>query len=215
MFRSTPLHLMTATLALVCLRAQAAPVSPVSYDTPNGYGVATGGSANYWDLNYTGTGATSTDGAPLSGGLGDLTDGVIAPDNWFVTENGAGSGPYVGWREIDPSIAFSFAVPLQFTSVRVYLDDSDGQGGVSFPSRISVNGITTDLLDPPGPAPSSVEIPLAGLTTDVLTIQLFRSNTWVFASEFSFEAVEIPEPAAGGVLGIGLAVAAVLRRFAR
>ena len=37
-----------------------------SYDMPNGDGQAHSGSFNYWDLAYSGSGATSTDGAPLT-----------------------------------------------------------------------------------------------------------------------------------------------------
>ncbi|MFV2066020.1 MAG: hypothetical protein ACC645_03505 [Pirellulales bacterium] len=37
--------------------------------------------------------------ASLSGGLGDLTDGVIATENWYIVEPPDGpNGPYVGWN---------------------------------------------------------------------------------------------------------------------
>lgn len=57
---------------------------------PNGNGTATGGFFNYWDRDYTGNGSVApisaphtNDGEALSGGLGDLTDGVIATQDWF------------------------------------------------------------------------------------------------------------------------------------
>ena len=81
--------------------AEASFVTPTSYDMPNGYT----GSYEYWDESYTGSGNTAADGDPLSGGLGDLTDGVVASDNWYVVEAPLGPGPYVGWT-IDPTISF-------------------------------------------------------------------------------------------------------------
>ncbi len=53
-------------------------IRPVSYDAPNGYT----GSYEYWDESYSGIGDTSIDGAALTGGLGDLADGIVANDNW-------------------------------------------------------------------------------------------------------------------------------------
>jgi hypothetical protein len=96
-------------LALVCVAApaRAAQIFASSYAMPNGYGTATGGNFNYWDLNYTGSGSTNVDGAPLSGGLGDLTDGIIASGRWNTVENGAGTGPYVGWQTVHPTISAS------------------------------------------------------------------------------------------------------------
>ena len=64
--------------------------------------------------------------------MGDLTDGVVAGDNWFNTKNNEGSGPYVGWREIDPTI--TFATPVTLETVRVHVDDANGNGGVSTPA---------------------------------------------------------------------------------
>jgi hypothetical protein len=89
--------------------ASAAPLLPTSQDMPNGSGQASGGSFNYWDLSYTGAGATNVDGAALSGGLGGLTDGALAGDNWLTVENGAGTGLYTGGLDIDPTITFNFA----------------------------------------------------------------------------------------------------------
>ena len=100
--------------------AHAVPISAVSYDMLNGNGVASSGNFNYWDLNYSGAGATTVDNAALSGGLGDLTDGVIASDNWINVENLAGTGPYVGWRHVvapDPKVTFRFAGPIDLDSI--------------------------------------------------------------------------------------------------
>ena len=92
-----PIAALLASLAA----GEAAALQPDSYSMPNGYS----GSYNYWDEIYSGSGCRTCDGAFLSGGTGELTDGVIATDNWFVVEAPAGNGPYVGWP-IDPTITF-------------------------------------------------------------------------------------------------------------
>ena len=194
--------------------AQAATVNPTSYAMENGNGQASGGSFNYWDLNYTGTGNTNVDGSPLSGGLGDLTDGIIATDNWFNTENGAGTGPYVGWLNKNPLIDFFFDAVQSFTSVTFYVDDAEGAGGVSQPASITVNGTNYLTLLNPGSAPFAITIELGSLFADELNVQIFASNAWVFVSEVTFDGVPAPVPLpAGGVLLLGaLAGLAALRR---
>ena len=86
-----------AAVAFAAIPASAVQLVVTSYAMPNGNGQAVGGSFNYWDLNYTGTGSTTTDGAALSGGVGDLTDGYVEAQSWNNIESGSGSGPYVGW----------------------------------------------------------------------------------------------------------------------
>ena len=84
-----------AALAAASTFAAAGNVVPTSYDMLNGQT----GSFTYWDDSYNGTGSPTTSGDLLTGGLGDLTDGVIATENWFSTP-----GPYVGWDSITPTI---------------------------------------------------------------------------------------------------------------
>src|SRR5687768_17614164 len=81
---------------VVPITTQAAPILPTSYDMLNGES----GTFTYHDETYNGSGSTTTDLAPLSGGVGDLTNGIIAASNWFVTEL-VPNGPYVGWQTID------------------------------------------------------------------------------------------------------------------
>lgn len=203
--------LLATTLAPA---VQAATVSPVSYSMVNGDGQASGGSYNYWDLNYSGAGSTNVDGSPLSGGLGDLTDGVITTENWFNAENGAGTGPYVGWLSTNPVIDFFFDAVLAFNSVTFYVDDADGAGGVSTPGSITVNGTNYLVADPLGDDPFAITLDLTGLDASALNVQIFASNAWVFVSEVTFDGAPatIPLPA-GGVLLLGaLAGLGALRR---
>ena len=204
--------------AFVTAPARADVITPTAYAMPNGNGQATGGQFNYWDLNYTGSGSTTTDGDPLSGGLGDLTDGVVAPDNWFNVENAAGTGPYVGWLGIDPVLTFSFAAPATFTQVRVHFDDSDGTGGVSLPASVRINDGTTDfdfpVTDPGTSNPIWVDFTLPGVTTDELTLTFFRGNAWVFASEVEFIGTQAVPAPAGVVLALaGLGLLGCVRRL--
>lgn len=194
------------------LMMQAAVVSPTSYDMPNGYT----GSYSYHDETYNGSGVVTSDGAALSGGLGDLTDGIVATDSWFVEEVVA-NGPYVGWT-IDPLITFQFASITDFTTIRIHFDDSDGAGGVSRPASVTINGTLFVVAEPAGSAPFWAEFDVSGLaSTDTVGVQIARSNSWVFASEVEFQDDQstVPEPSTLLVMGSGLAGLALLRRRAR
>jgi hypothetical protein len=192
-----------AALLLTAQMTQASIVlTPTSYDMPNGDGQASGGSYNYWDINYSGSGSTTTDGAALNGGLGDLTDGIITTQNWFSVENGAGTGPYVGWRNINPTITFNFAEAVTFDKVRIHVDDSNGVGGVSVPDSVSfILGSTTAnyvVTDPSAGDPLWLEFDLssAKYTSSSLSLTLNRRTEWVFVDEVEFLGTTgvVPEP---------------------
>ena len=202
--------------------AGAAPIAVTSYDMPNGNGQASGGSYNYWDLSYSGAGAKTTDGAALSGGTGDLTDGVVASNFWFNVENGAGTGPYVGWyapATPNPVITFNFGGAPVITGIDIHVDNS-WQGGVYAPASILVDGVAQLFTVP---APGSIgTISLTGLnlTGNSHTIQFGQAfGGWTFVSEISFfgETGAVPEPASWAMMiaGFGLAGAAMRRRSAK
>jgi hypothetical protein len=192
--------------------AGAAPIQPAAYDMLNG----NTGSYNYWDESYTGVGNTTLDNAPLTGGLGDLTDGIIAPDNWNVTEAPPGNGPYVGWT-IDPVITFRFDPNVSINSITIHVDDANGFGGVSLPSAVRINGGAPILLaDPASSMPLSFIFDGLGLNGDV-TLELIRSNSWVMLSEVEFDGVihptQVPEPGTLALFGVALTgIAMRLRR---
>lgn len=171
-------------------------VFPASYDMPNGET----GTFTYWDDSYNGSGNTTVSGDPLSGGLGDLTDGVIASDNWFNQPS-----LYVGWNTITPTITFRFAQAYTFDYLLLYVDDSNGNGGVSTPGSVDllVNGSvsTFQLGESDGGAPVFYSIPVSA-TTDTIAITLYDGEAqWVFLSEVTFFAV--PGPGAAGLLAAG------------
>ncbi|WYM00653.1 MAG: Calx-beta domain-containing protein [Gloeotrichia echinulata CP02] len=187
----------TATLTIINNDAPVV-VRPISYDMLNG----NTGSYNYWDESYTGTGNKFQNLASLSGGLGDLTDGIIPTENWQVLEAPQGAGPYVGWT-INPSITFNFAKIVNIDTVTVYVDDSNGYGGVSVPQSInlSMGGASYNsgtLIDPPTSNPTFYTFSGLGFQGSALTLTLNRRNSWVFLSEVSFLGFE--ENASAGIL---------------
>lgn len=196
--------LLCAGLLLIAGNSDAVSIAPTSYSMPNGYGQASGGTFNYWDKEYNGLGNTMTDGAALSGGLGNLTDGIIAAGNWNAVENAAGTGLYVGWLNINPTITFNFAATQNFSNLRIYFDDSDGSGGVSAPLTVAINNITYTVSDPAGAEPFFADFNISGITSDQLTVTLNRGDLWVFASEFQFDTAAVPEPSSWLLFGLGV-----------
>ena len=211
--------LTTLLLLLSFSAAHAGPVMPASYSLLNGYGTASGGSFNYWDGSYTGSGDRQRDFAPLSGGLGDLTDGVIAAQRWEQVENLAGTGPYVGWRDIDPLIQFEFGQPSLIDRVTVHHDDANGFGNVATPSRfvIEVNGVAFgfDVVDPDGEAPLATVLNLPQpVWSDRLSLQIVRRDSGVMVSEVRFEGRQghaVAEPASGALALLAVSACAAFR----
>ena len=204
--------LLAAAFGLTAGVAAAATVSPVSYDMPNG----STGSFAYFDSSYSGSGNVNVPGAALSGGLGELTDGVIATQNWNVTP-----APYVGWQS-DPVITFHVDQVYAFSAITLHFDDSNGMGGVFQPASVSVNGVGYAVPENPGAAPFGFTADLAGMQADSLTVQIFRTpgSAWVFLSEVSFEGAvpasapvsPIPLPAGGLLLVGALGALGLVRR---
>jgi hypothetical protein len=222
MNRFTPI-IVLAVLIMAAVPAIAAPLTVTSYDLPNGHGVASGGTFNYWDRNYSGAGSTTTDNAPLTGGLGDLTDGVIATDNWFNVEVAAGTGPYVGWGlSVNPlpTVTFRFGTAVSLSSLTLHVDDTDGAGGVDVPASVDIGvegGPYTNfaITDLPGASPEAYTLSGLGLAGSAFDVRFHYKNEWVFVSEVTFDgtATSVPEPSAAVMVGIGLlGIAARSRR---
>lgn len=193
--------------------AIAAPVMPTSYDMDNG----NTGTYNYWDDLYDGAGNNQLDGAPLTGGLGDLTDGYVETAPWFTVEGPRGpNGPFVGWLRKNPLITFNFSQAYAFSSATFHFDNQS-DGDVDAPSSISINGQNQTIpFQTPGGGYFSFSYDLTGQgPTDTLVAQIFGGQgPWIFLSEVTFEAADarVPLPAGVWLLGAALGGLGLLRR---
>ncbi len=159
-------------------------VAPVAYETRNGGG----GEFGYRDELYDGSGNNAANYSVLTGGTGDLTDGIITNQNW--NNNNV---PYVGWQwetqNID--IFFQFDQQYLFESVRIWFDDSNGVGGVSPPSTVTINGTQFSVIDPPGSLPFVETFNTSGLFTESISVQIEGRTEWVMISEFEFRSMPL------------------------
>lgn len=211
------------------LIAHAVQIMPSSYDMTNGYGVSSGGEYNYWDASYSGVGNKTADGALLTGGLGKLTDGVIATTDWEwhesdgtprTVENFAGTGPYVGWTCGDPVITFKFN-QAKIDNITFYVDNPAGAyGGVAAPKSFTINGkIYTVDTTSLGSGPQVINLTNLDLDnvndlTVIINRDLSPDSFWLFLSEVTFDdgnSVPVPEPASLILFGVGISCVVLLR----
>jgi len=142
------------------------------------------GGNSYHDLEYSPFSGTKTDYAVLSGGTGDLTDGFIPANSFWVD----GAAPYVGWLNVDVSIKFFFNQEVTIDSLKISVDDT--KYGVSPPSKVEIDVVEYIFPRPnPGAGPYTAEIQLnPPVTVDVATgldVKLIQGTTpyWIFVSE--------------------------------
>lgn len=195
--------LITLALAACAGPTAAVMVVPTLYQLINGL--------YFLDDTYTGTGCRTCSGAILSGGLGDLTDGVVATANYNV--NGT---PYVGWRDVNPTVTFNFPAATIIDSVTISVDDTGGVSGVRPPSSVVLAGTTYPVIDPAGTAPFSFTINNVGFVGSVLPVTFVQSGTFVMVSEVAFAASPVSEPSTAGQFMAGvLALGALALRGRR
>ncbi len=217
-FASLPAAALLLGMSAAQALAAPAPVMPTSYDMQNGSTCC----FDYRDGAYAGgTGDPSVAYAALSGGSGELTDGVIATDNWHATPE-----PYVGWRfdELpDPTVTFHFASAVRLSAVTLHYDDSNGPyvfpplsfsfGATGGPSLTQV--VIDDLASA---APTSTTLSLgAGMVGDSFVLEIDNTrghDTWVMISEVAFTA-DVPLPAGAPLLIGALGAFGLLARLRR
>ena len=188
--------------------AEAATVTPTSYNMRNG-------DLGFWDDSYSGRGNPERDNSRLRRGLGDLTDGIIATENWNVVE-GAEDGPYVGWTNRTQRIVFRFDAIHFFRSATFHFDSSGGGSGANAPRRVIINGQRERVIAP-GADPFAFTFDLSEVDpTDRLVIRIrrARSSELTFLSEVTFDAYipPVPIPASGMMLLGAIAGFGLIRR---
>lgn len=192
--------LISASLLFSVVPLCAGPINPTVYSMLNGES----GLYSYWDTAYPDPDNTSNLGL-LTGGLGELTDGIKSPDSWFPSPNNP--GPWVAWQTIDPSLTFSFAQSNSFNSITVHVDDPDGDGGVNLPAelRVTIGGnLQTFGFTDLGSGPRDYTFALGGAIGSMAEVQFVRGAEWVFVDEVSFDGSGVPEPSTFGLLAAGL-----------
>lgn len=198
-----------ALLAIGTNTASAALLTVKSYDMNNGCGNSCGGTYNYWDGTYNGSGSPTVSNSYLSGGTGALTDGVIATQPWYDVSNESGTGQYVGWQTSyygNPLITFHLAGTPTVNSVEMYVDNSN-VGGVGAPASITIDGGMYVPTATPISA-SALELTVGGLSLSGSTITVTPnggSQPWIFVSEVQFVGSTVPEPSTWASLLVGFA----------
>lgn len=203
---STSIAVTALLTAGQIVRAQFLPVA--SYSMPNGDGQAAGGAFNYWDDTYTGTGNRTQDRAFLSGGLGQLTDGIVGANDWRANLGNGPAHEWVGWRNFNPTITFDLGSLVQLSAVQVHANNSN-IGLVSLYSSMTVafsaDGVSysnpqTFTTSPAQLANGSARFIDWNLSSPVparfVNLTFTRSNEWTFISEVRF----VPTPSAATLL---------------
>lgn len=167
--------------------AAATPIAPVTYEMIDGDG--------YVDSLYSGTEV----GGHLSGGLGELTDGGIAADEYSVNP-----APYVCWFSQNPTITFDFARVISLASVTSCYEHETPFSGVHTPKEFSfgvVGGpsLIQTVIDQAGDAPQSTTLTFAtdlvGQYFDMTIVQGVTGDTsWAMVSEVAFTSASLPLP---------------------
>lgn len=223
----------TAAIAVATLLAAAWPAASQAGIVVSSYSMPDGADLHgaYYDNAYSGTRAA--DGT-LSGGTGDLTDGVTSAS--VVAGYGAWA-PYVLWDGISPTIVFdlgeSYAISSIVLSFKYY-----AQAAVYLPSslglRFSSDGLNyggaqlrtlSDAERVPGSDNSDgiydvLAAPAGGRYVE-LTLNNGPENRWLALAEVSFDGVPggapaegLPEPGGLALALTALGALAALRRKA-
>jgi hypothetical protein len=160
-------------------------IFPVSYDVQNG----NTGAFTYQDDSYAGQGDRTVDGAYLTGGLGQLSDGIVS--SLWSWSSQADAAPWIGWQYTDPDVRFVFDEEKFVDTINLHtlanrqagIDvwDSvavslDGGAPTLFP--LNASAFTDNSLH-------SVALPINARATTV-RLSLVSDWEWGFLSEVEF-----------------------------
>jgi len=96
-------------------------IEPVSYSMLNG----DTGTYAYHDDSYSGLGDRSLDRAALSGGTGQLTDGVVGVDACLADLGRGPAHEWVAWKDADPVITLDMGAVRRIGGLRVHANNGD------------------------------------------------------------------------------------------
>ncbi|XP_012992373.1 discoidin domain-containing receptor 2 isoform X1 [Esox lucius] len=149
----------------------------------------------------------------LSGGLGQLTDGVIGQDDFLVTRQyHVWQGyDYVGWKNGSlgsghVEMEFVFDKQRNFTSMKVHCNNMFQSGvkifssvSCSFKPRLLANWEAEPaefhtVLDDRNPSARYVTVPLGRRTAKALRCRFTFADMWMMFSEISFQSVNTVIP---------------------
>ncbi|MGA2498115.1 MAG: Ig-like domain-containing protein, partial [Tepidisphaeraceae bacterium] len=192
----------TTTLSLITAPS-GTNVKPISYDMRNG----DTGSYHYWDDTYNGTGNTTQNDAWLSGGTGQLTDGILGSDVWYAD---LGHGPayeWVGWVNTPPVITFDFGHLQSFSNIAFLCNNYTSPGDVALPGSVTVEfsnddvnfsqpaTYTTTAAERADKSVRWITLPVQETARYVQATFTLGNGSWIFLSEVNFTA-------AGGANGV-------------
>ena len=131
--------------------ASAGLVTVSSYEMNNGNGTFSLGTYNYLDGAYVGTSPVAnsiTEQAPLTGGKGVLTNGVVP-----TTDYTQGPQQYVGWKYADPVLNFFLTPGSQVSEISLYFANplqvagslAGGLVGVPGQVTLSIGGVAQSV----------------------------------------------------------------------
>jgi hypothetical protein len=225
---------LSALLLLTGLSASASGAQQIfatGYDLYNGGKAGYGNVTLYDDSYHGGSGSTTTPYAYLSGGIGDLTDGIAATQNWSdcggIGPCTAQNAPYVGWNEGYlplPSVTFHFAPKTNIDEVDISMNYGYHASPVDFLMG-GVSGTQTVTPNYTGAGANQwYDFTGLGLNGDTLTITFHYNQTppagpadWILLSEVQFySGVSSPVPLPPAVLLFApglVGLAAARKRF--
>ncbi|KAL0979844.1 hypothetical protein UPYG_G00190560 [Umbra pygmaea] len=161
------------------------------------------------DSTYDGV----NEGRKMSGGLGQLTDGVIGQDDFLVTRQYLmwQGYDYVGWKNGSLSsdyveMEFVFDKQRNFTSMKVHSNNMFHRGvkifssvSCSFKPHLLANWEAEPVefhtvLDDRNPSARYVTVPLGSRTAKALRCRFHFADVWMMFSEISFLSADTVIP---------------------
>ncbi|XP_026176758.1 discoidin domain-containing receptor 2 [Mastacembelus armatus] len=206
---------VTRVSTTVCMRVELYGCSwdegLISYSAPEGQlMVPPGPIASLNDSTYDGT----REGRKLSGGLGQLTDGITGLDDFLVThQHKVWPGyDYLGWRNDSlenpgyVEMEFEFGRQRNFTSMKVHSNNLFSRGVKIFssvscwfkphPKTVEEPDPVTfeTVLDDRNPSARYVTVQLNYRVAKSLRCRFFFADLWMMFSEISFQSVDTVVP---------------------